>query len=76
MKKASLKQFVALQRSLLTEKAQLEERLQAINKALAGTDAPATTGGPRKKRSMSASARAKISAAQKARWAKQKNAKK
>lgn len=76
MKQASLKKFIALQRSLLTEKAELEERLQAINKALAGTTAPTTTGGPRKKRTMSAAAKAKISAAQKARWAKQKSARK
>ena len=75
MKQASLKKFIALQRSLLTEKAELEARLQAINKALSGTAAP-TAREPRKKKGMSAAARAKISAAQKARWAKQKTVKK
>jgi hypothetical protein len=42
---------------------------QELN-SLLGTSAPASVSSPAKKRGMSASARAKIGAAQKARWAK------
>jgi hypothetical protein len=80
-KSDSLKQYVSLRQSLLSEKKTLEARLQSINSALNGafkasaaveTEAPVT----RKKRKMSAAGRARIVAAQKARWAKVKAGKK
>lgn len=76
MKQNTLKQYVTLQKSLTAEKARLEARLQAINEAL-GTGTPTVTAGKRGgKRQMSAAARARISAAQTARWAKIHAAKK
>jgi hypothetical protein len=71
----SLKKYVSLHQSLLAEKAQLETRLNAINKALNGSTESASPKG-RKKRKMSKAARAKIAAAQRARWAKHKANKK
>jgi len=73
----SLKTYITLRQSLLTEKAKLEARLSAINKALGGS-APTTVAaaGQPKKKKFSAAARAAISAAQRARWAKIKAAKK
>ena len=78
MKTDSLKQFVSLHQSLTAEKAKLEARLAAINKALGGSAAKAavTTAKPAKKKFFSAAARASIAAAQRARWAKIKAAKK
>lgn len=67
MKKDALKIYVNLRDSLLAEKARLETRLQAINVALGEAKAKSGRGGPR---NMSAAARARISAAQKKRWAK------
>jgi hypothetical protein len=70
MKSDSLKKYIAMRQSLTAEKARLEARLKAINEALGeSSSAPAKgrRGGPR---FMSAEARARISAAQKARWAK------
>lgn len=76
MKQNALKQYVTLRKSLTAEKARLEARLQAINEAL-GAGAAAPTNGKRgAKRQMSAAARARISAAQTARWAKIRAAKK
>ncbi len=76
MKQNTLKQYVTLRKSLTAEKARLEARLQSINEAL-GTGATTPTTGKRGgKRHMSASARARISAAQTARWAKINAAKK
>ena len=81
IKKAdALKQYVSLRQSLLAEKKQLETRLASINSALNGVfkAASAVVDAPvkKKKRKLSAAARAKIAAAQKARWAKVKAAKK
>lgn len=71
MKIDSLKKYVALHQSLTAEKARLEARLRAINEALGES---AKTGGAKRgrppgKHTMSAEARARISAAQKERWA-------
>lgn len=77
MKRDSLKQYVTLRQSLTAEKDRLETRLKAINAALGETPkvSGAKLGRPRK-RTMSAEARARISAAQTARWAKINAAKK
>ena len=62
--------------SELRKAANLKERIEALEKELsrligsAVSAAPATDGAPRKKRGMSAAGRARIIAAQKARWAK------
>lgn len=75
----SLKQYVSLRQSLLNEKKTLEARLQSINSALNGVaKAAAANVAPvakKKKGGMSAAGRARIAAAQKARWAKVKAAK-
>ncbi len=81
MKTDSLKQFVSLHQSLTAEKAKLEARLAAINKALGGSTAKtAAISQPvvraAKKKFFSPAARASIAAAQRARWAKIKAAKK
>jgi len=47
-------------------------RLQQARNALAGLSNTSTTGGRKQKRHMSKKARAKIAAAQRARWAKVK----
>jgi hypothetical protein len=79
IKTDSLKQYVSLRQSLLAEKKTLEARLQSINSALNGAfkttalkAAPAAAAVPviKKRKTMSAAGRAKIVAAQKARWAK------
>jgi len=75
MRQDSLKKYVALHQALLAEKSKLEARLEAVNRALNGSGkSPAAKRKKRKK--MGASARAKIAAAQKARWAKVRAAKK
>jgi hypothetical protein len=74
---ADLNQFLKLQTALLNEKSSIEARLTAINKVLGGEvsaveSAPSATskrGGARK---FSAATKAKMAAAQKARWAKLK----
>jgi len=76
MKQDSLKQYVSLRQSLLTEKSRLEARLNAINQALNGSVKVAGAKPTKRKWKMSMAARAKIAAAQKARWAKVKAAKK
>ncbi len=75
MKQISLTRYVAMRKAFVAEKAQLEARLAAINQALNGAVAPAAGKPAKKKRTMSAAARAKIAAAQRARWAKVKAAK-
>jgi hypothetical protein len=80
-KSDSLKQYVSLRQSLLSEKKTLEARLQSINNALSGAfkaSAAVDLEAPvlKKKRKMSAAGRARIIAAQKARWAKVKAGKK
>lgn len=77
MKNNALREFVSLRNSLTTEKAELESRLREINAALGISEtetssqqtsvATAAVTQPRKK--MSAAARAKIAAGQRARWA-------
>lgn len=75
MKQISLKRYVTMRKAFIAEKAQLEARLAAINEALSGTVAPTAEKPGKKKKTMSAAARAKIAAAQRARWAKVKAAK-
>lgn len=72
---ADLNKYLALQTALVNEKVKLEARLAAINKVLGGrvsaaAPAPATRGGSR---TFSAGTKAKMAAAQKARWAKLKS---
>jgi hypothetical protein len=79
MKTDTLKQFVTLHQSLTAEKAKLETRLAAINKALGGSPAKivvSATKPAKKKKHFSAAAREAIAAAQRARWAKIKAGKK
>ncbi|MEI6196806.1 MAG: hypothetical protein WCS42_21025 [Verrucomicrobiota bacterium] len=57
----------------LRHAADLKEKIGALSKelsALLGTPSPASTKTPKKKGGMSAAGRAKVAAAQKARWAK------
>jgi hypothetical protein len=72
MKHIALKKFIQLHQDLTAEKHSLESSLAAINRALGGAvvAAPAPEKVKRGRRKMSASARALIAAAQKARWAK------
>lgn len=76
MKRDSLKQFIKQRQALSQEKAALEARLHQLNQALDVTSsAPAPAAQPAGKRArwiMSPAARAKIAAAQRARWAKVK----
>ena len=68
----------------LRKAADLKERIEALesklNQLMGGSSSSASaetvSSGPRKKRGMSAAGRARIIAAQKARWAKVKAAKK
>jgi hypothetical protein len=76
MKRDSLKEYVSLRHSLVAEKSQLEARLTAINQALNGKLKTASAKPAKRRRKMSAAARKKIAAAQKARWAKFKASKK
>lgn len=71
MKIDSLKKYTSLRQTLLAEKAVITIRLNAIKEALGGT---VTATG--KKHGMSAAGRARIAAAQRARWAKIRAAKK
>lgn len=70
----------SLSTAQLRRAADLKDKIEALNKELAsilGGAAPVVAAkAPKKKRSMSAAGRAKIAAAQKARWAKIKAAKK
>ena len=59
----------------LRKAADLKEKIVGLQQqleAILGGSAPAATGEKRKRRKMSAAARAKIAAAQRARWAKVK----
>ena len=71
---ADLNKYLALQTALRNERAKLEARLNAINMVLGGDVvvdvAPVATRGGR--RTFSAATKAKMAAAQKARWAKKK----
>jgi|SRR5581483_5940394 len=72
MKSDVLKQYLALNKALREEKARLEARLLELNQILfPGTPTGVTSAsGAVKKRVMSAEGRARIIAAQKARWAR------
>ena len=64
--------------ALKTEASKLEQQLETLNsaiKALGGRNNLGHDNGRRKKRHVSAAARAKMAASQKARWAKLKAAK-
>ena len=72
--KSDIQNYLKLQAALTNEKAELEARLTAINRVL-GVEvsvaaAPTATRGG--KRTFSAATKAKMAAAQKARWAKKK----
>ena len=65
--------------ALKTEASKLQQKLDGLNsaiKALGGGNSVGRPNGRRKKRHVSAAARAKMAASQKARWAKVKAAKK
>jgi len=66
MKHTNLKQFLALQQALAAERQRVQARLAEINRVL-GDGIAAPSSGPRK---FSAATKAKMAAAQKARWAK------
>jgi hypothetical protein len=73
--KSDIQNYLKLQTALINEKAKLEARLTAINRVLGGdavvavATPVATRGG---QRTFSAATKAKMAAAQKARWAKKK----
>jgi len=68
MKHTDLKQFLALQQSLVAERERVQARLAEINRVLGdGIAVTAPASGPRK---FSAATKAKMAASQKARWAK------
>ena len=73
MKSNNVEQFVALRAALQQEKATIEARLAEITQALSasGGAAPLAAAAPGK-RHFSAATKAKMAAAQKARWAKLK----
>ena len=65
--------LASLTASQLRHAANLKEKIEALNQQLTlllGTSAPVTVKMSKKKRGMSATGRAKVAAAQKARWAK------
>lgn len=67
-----IKKYLALRNALLTEKARIEARLSEISQVIGqdvpvASSAPTETGGRRK---FSEATKAKMRAAQKARWAK------
>ena len=84
MRTTSLQQFIRLRRDLTAERETLQVRLQAINEAMGEMPLPSlapiqgatsqsasgATRGRRGRRTMSPEARARIAAAQRARWAK------
>ncbi|NBR87730.1 MAG: hypothetical protein EBS84_19085 [Proteobacteria bacterium] len=70
--KSDLDKYLAMKTALVNEKAKIEGRLNAINQVLGGevpvaVVSTATRGG---RRTFSAATKAKMAAAQKARWAK------
>jgi len=68
MKHTNLKQFLALQQALAVERQRVQARLAEINRVLGdGHAVTAPASGPRK---FSAATKAKMAAAQRARWAK------
>jgi len=75
MKNDQLKLYSKLRRSLETEKTRLEERLASINQTLGSEMKNGVSKPGRKRKKMSAAAKAKIAAAQKIRWAKWRKSK-
>jgi|SRR5271170_4044696 len=75
-----MKSIINLSSQQLRHAAALKEKIHSLENELArvlgSSTKPAAQAVPKKKRTMSASARAKISAAAKARWAKVKGIKK
>lgn len=71
--KADINKFLALRNALLQERAQIQARLVAVNRALGDGAAslPEVAAAPGR-RTFSAATKAKMAAAQKARWAKLK----
>ena len=74
---ADLQQYLKLQTALLNEKSRIEARLTAINRVIGGDDSTVTSAAkPTAKRGgrrqFSAATKARMAAAQKARWAKLK----
>jgi hypothetical protein len=74
-----LVRYVRIHRALIAERLELEARLAAIDKAVGGNGPATETVAPqasrvtrRKRRGLSAVGRAKIAAAQRARWAELK----
>ena len=60
---------------LRIERDKAAQQVNALDMAIAALSGTATSQGSRRRRRMSAAARARISASQKARWAKQKGRK-
>ena len=70
--------FADLSLQQLKKAVTIREKIESLEKELSriiGTGTPGVTKAPRKKRKLSAAARAKISARMKARWAKRKGKK-
>jgi len=69
---SDIQNYLKLRTALINEKARIEARLNAINRVLGGevsvAAAPVATRGG--KRTFSAATKARMAAAQKARWAK------
>lgn len=72
MKINNVEQFVALRAALQQEKATIEARLAEITRALSAPGAATPVVAAPGKRHFSAATKAKMAAAQKARWAKLK----
>ena len=89
MRTNKISEFIKLRRQLSEERGTIESRLRELDEALSGMPLPslavvggatgetasAPRGGRRGRRRMPAEARARIAAAQRARWAKQKRGK-
>lgn len=69
--KSDITKFIAFRNALLQERSQIEARLVEINRAL-GAGAVTVATAPVGRRTFSAATKAKMAAAQKARWAKVK----
>lgn len=71
--KSDITKFIAIRNSLLQERGQIEARLAQINRALGASASAATVAAaPTGRRTFSAATKAKMAAAQKARWSKLK----
>jgi hypothetical protein len=65
-----LEELKAKRNSTKKELAQLDEAIRVLQKLGGSSSAVSQSKGPKKRRTMSAAARRKIAAAQRARWAK------